>query len=360
MGKTFGKVIQKYLREQCDERLRKYRADLVTYKKGVRKNPEMKIPEKPGRKSLFIPANTSVSKMIEMLGANEKFGIIFETEGDALAGALKTEWGNFSDIIRRSFHHESISLARRAEDEFIEVDNPHLSILLTGTPKQVANLIDSVENGFFSRFVFYDFETPSVWKSQLVKSNTPPLDEFFDGIAEQLYKVWMDHQFANNTFINFTDEQISRIDVYFAGNQKRLQAVYGQDIIANVHRSGVVCQRIVMILTALRCLQTNRLLPSSITVANVDLDISLAVIDTLFAHLEVTFTRMKGDVTGVKLNTQQRRLWEVLPSEFSRKEYDSILVDLGIEYKTGEKYIGDLKKKELLESVKHGMYRKAA
>ena len=359
-GRHSGKAIQKHFRELYAAEFIQYRSELSVYKKAVSKNPELKEPKRPVRKSLFIPANTSVSKMIEMLGANENFGIIFETEGDTLAGALKTEWGDFSDIIRRCFHHESLSFARRSEDEFIEVDNPHLSIMLTGTPKQVSNLIDSVENGFFSRLMFYDFESPSVWKSQLANSNTPPLDDFFSKIADQYFQIWTNHQYATNTFINFTDDQIIKIDNYFSSKQRKLKDIYGEDIVASIHRGGVMCQRIAMILSAMRTLQTDRLLPSGINVADLDFNISLSIIDTLLTHLEITFTRMKGAAPGSKLNVQQRKVWQALPTEFTRKEYDTLLINMGIEYKTGEKYLGDLKKKDLLLSVKHGVYRKAA
>lgn len=359
-GRHCGKAIQKNLSTVYINEKTKFNSDMAEYKKGVRSNPSMKVPERPERKSLFLPANTSVSKIIEMLGANKNFGLIFETEADCLAGALRTEWGNFSDVIRRCFHHESISLARRTDDEFIEVDDPHLSILLTGTPKQVSNLIDSVENGFFSRFMFYDFECPSIWKSQLAKSNGKSLDDFFADVASQYLKYWTEHQYATNTYINFTDAQIVKIDNYFATKQNALQQIYGQDIIPSVHRSGVVCQRIAMIFSALRNLQFNRLLPDYITVIDLDVDISLKIVDTLLTHLQVTFNRMKADATGSKLNVQQRKLWSVLPNEFTRKEYDTLLINMGIEYKTGEKYIGDLKKKDLLLSVKHGVYRKAA
>jgi hypothetical protein len=69
---------------------------------------------------------------------------------------------------------------------------------------------------------------------------------------------------------------------------------------------------------------------------------------------------MKGNNIGNKLNFQQRRLWDTLPSEFSRKDYDATVSNLGIENKTGEKYISDFQQKQLLIRIKHGYYNKAA
>jgi 5S rRNA maturation endonuclease (ribonuclease M5) len=359
-GRYLGSAIQKGLRYQYNQQFEKYQKSKNAYKKESMNNSETEEMQKPVRKSLFIPANTSVSKMIEMLGANGNFGIIFETEGDTLAGALKTEWGNFSDIIRRCFHHETLSLARKGNDEFIEVDNPHLSILLTGTPKQVSNLIDSVENGFFSRLMFYDFQSTHIWRSQLAKFDMPPLDIFFDSVAQKFNNIWVNHEKASNTFVKFTDEQIDRVDAFFKNKQQLLLAIYGPDIVASVHRSGVVCQRIAMILSALRHLEKNKLLPESLNVSEDDMYISLSIIDTLLIHLQIVFTRMQGDILGGKLNFQQRKLWDALSEEFTRKQYDATLLSLNIENKTGEKYIGDFQKKELLIRVKHGHYQKVA
>lgn len=72
-------------------------------------------------------------------------GLMFETEGDTLASTFKSEHGNYSDALRKSFHHESISYNRRKDREFVELK----------VPRQVLSLIPDAENGLFSRFIFY-------------------------------------------------------------------------------------------------------------------------------------------------------------------------------------------------------------
>lgn len=356
-AKSLCTGVQRYLRERYQEELSRYKSDFNAYKKASRKDPDLQEPQEPLRKSLFIPANISVSKMIEMLGANKNFGILFETEGDTLTGALKTEWGDFSDIIRKCFHHEMVSMARRGEDEFIEVENPHLSIVLTGTPAQVNNLISSVENGFFSRFIFYDFKSDLLWKSQFARKDVS-LDNFFQMVSEQFYRIWLRHEEAQDTFIDLSEGQIQQIDHYFEDKLQVLSNIHGDDIVANVHRSCIICQRIMMILTALRSLEQNKALPTRLQVGDEDFTIALDITNTLLVHLETIFSRMKRSASGIKLNYQQRKVWEALHMEFTRKEYDTIVTELGIEYKTAEKYIGDFIEKELLVRVKQGQYRK--
>jgi Protein of unknown function (DUF3987) len=78
------KVKQKYIAEQLNfkQKQREYQAN-------VNDDPSLLEPTEPVQQSIFILANTSVSKIIEMIGCNKNFGLIFETEGDTLANALK-------------------------------------------------------------------------------------------------------------------------------------------------------------------------------------------------------------------------------------------------------------------------------
>ena len=93
--------------------------------------------------------------MLSILSDNDGIGLLFETEGDTLSQTLKSEHGNYSDLLRKAFHHEMISMSRRKDREYVEIDNPRLSVVLAGTPEQVRRLIPDAENGLLSRFIFY-------------------------------------------------------------------------------------------------------------------------------------------------------------------------------------------------------------
>jgi hypothetical protein len=83
---------------------------------------------------VYIPANTSYAKILWHLEQNEGTGIICETEADTLGNVVKQEWGSYSDMLRKSFHHERLSSSRKGNNEFTEVNAPSLSIALSGTP----------------------------------------------------------------------------------------------------------------------------------------------------------------------------------------------------------------------------------
>jgi len=62
--------------------------------------------------------------------------------------------------------------------------------------------------------------------------------------------------------------------------------------------------------------------------------------------------------TGYKgLSNIPKKFFNALPDKFTRKKADAIVKELKINYKTAEKYIGDMVKKNLIERVQHGEYR---
>ena len=154
-SKYFGQAIHDHLTEQYRIERAAYESELERYNnltKAQRQGVER--PEQPPRKMFFIPANSSSSAFIQALSDNNFNGVIFETEADTLADTFKQEWGNFSDVLRKAFHHESTSMFRRKDNEFIEIRDPHIAIALSGTPKQVHNIMPDFENGLFSRFLY--------------------------------------------------------------------------------------------------------------------------------------------------------------------------------------------------------------
>lgn len=109
----------------------------------------------PPSKMLIIPANSSSSAFIKVLSDNNGCGLIFETEGDTLSQTLKKDFGGYSDILRKAFHHEPVSQNRRTNQEYFEIPEPKLSVVLAGTPAQIGRLIPDAEDGLMSRFLFY-------------------------------------------------------------------------------------------------------------------------------------------------------------------------------------------------------------
>ena len=114
--------------------------------------------EFPNKSMLFLPANSSSTGLQELLQNNQERGILFETEADTLNIILKQDFGDYSDVLRKAFHLESIVYYRRGNKEYKSISEPKLSVIISGTPNQLTKLIPSAENGLFSRFIIYLFE----------------------------------------------------------------------------------------------------------------------------------------------------------------------------------------------------------
>src|SRR5690606_6373064 len=124
--------IHKELREEAKLHKQHYELDLAEYNAKKGKEEGIEKPSKPPEKMLFIPANNSSTGAYQLLGDSDGRGLIFETEGDTLAHAFKSDYGNYSDGFRKAFHHETISYYRRTDREFVDIENPCLSTVLSG------------------------------------------------------------------------------------------------------------------------------------------------------------------------------------------------------------------------------------
>jgi hypothetical protein len=98
------------------EQIKRYHEELIIYKKAYKeweKNEcEGEEPVKPVRCFLFLAGNSSKASLIKDLKANNGYGLIFETETDTLYSANKSDFGGFSDILRKGFHSENLSVNR--------------------------------------------------------------------------------------------------------------------------------------------------------------------------------------------------------------------------------------------------------
>ncbi|MBE6320891.1 MAG: DUF3987 domain-containing protein, partial [Bacteroidales bacterium] len=104
-------------------------------------------PRSKNGKQVYIPANSSASALIKVMDEYNGRGIVFATEMDTLTQTLRAAYGQFGDIVRCIFEHETVSQLRRQNNEFIEIRSPRIAMLLSGTPNQVSPLLRNRENG---------------------------------------------------------------------------------------------------------------------------------------------------------------------------------------------------------------------
>lgn len=307
-------------------------------------------PTKPKASLFFIPGDTSSSMIMTHLEDNDGMGCICETEADTLTKALKQEWGDFSDILRKGFQSEPMSKSRKTELEYTEIKEPKFSVALTGTPNQMDTLINSIENGLFSRFMFYSFKSKPKWKSTWTDTLTRSNTEIFED-----YSAMLCGKFRSNKQQRFfmTQEQGMKLDATFEEELVHNAALYQDSIVGVVFRLGLMCFKIAMVLTALRSDEEN------ITCTDEDCNTAITLVkEVSLKHAINMLTKL--DKQSNKLNSSQNKLmdWIKTRDSFKRCEILSIAIANGIKDRTLSEMLKAFIEKRLIIKVSHGVYSK--
>jgi hypothetical protein len=351
--------VHKQLREEAAKLKENYERDLNYYNNNKKKNPGLEKPEKPPVKLLFIPANSSATGAFQLLQDNNGIGLIFETEGDTLANTFNTDYGNYSDGFRKAFHHETISYFRRAENEYVDIESPQLSALLSGTPNQITNLISDAENGLFSRFMFYFLDIQPEWVDVFTKYSNNGLDDYFAALGEKFYDFYKILTQKSEIEFTLTVDQQNHFNQTFAHWQIHYRQLLGIDYLATVRRLGLITFRMSMIFSTLRLMDSGEL-PDKVICEEIDFQNAISITEVLLEHSARIFSELPSPVRPLKRKNQMERFYDLLPGKFSRQDYVNVAIQLKIPDKTAQAYISKFCKLGKLHHDKQDLYLKPA
>lgn len=343
-----------------NEDKKRYDESLAAYKmlKAKGKLDEgQEMPQAPKFKVVFVPASTSNAKIIQHLECNEGKGIICETEADTMGQAFKNDWGSYSDLLRKSFHHEKISKSIKTDAEYIEVNNPQLAVALSGTPKQVFNIISSAEDGLFSRFIFYVFKTDAVWLDPSPKGNPVNLTDYFTTQSKLVLKL-VEFYETDEMILHLTDEQWAIFNPFFSSFLEQINTFVSEDALSVVKRLGLILYRFCMIFTAIRKFVTNEH-HKEVYCLDIDFETALTLTKTYIQHSIIMFTNLpkQGEQGPFKSGQNKKKFFDALPDKFQRKE----AIEIGKKFDIGERSVGNFLKSCLgkyLTQPKTGFYEK--
>ncbi len=247
-------LLQEYLKDHII-----YKKELSLFNKSKSQSEPPYAPKKPPIKMLFIPVNNSKSGVYQLLEDNSSRGIMFETEGDTLADALKQEYGNYSDLLRKTFHHESLDFFRRENNESVDIIRPHLSVVLSSTPDQLKRLIPSTEDGLYSRFLYY-YLKPDPTFIDVFDDRMNNYTEQFEKFSMQ-FKAMFDYLENIETPIYIKLDRSHQLEFvnYFKNKKSSMIEGISHSMAGTANRFGIIAFRIMMILTALRAFEQNNL-----------------------------------------------------------------------------------------------------
>lgn len=323
---------------------------------------EIRVPQK----ALFLPANASSTAVYQTLNDNGGRGLIFETEGDTLSNMLKSDYGNFSDGLRKAFHHEMVSYMRRKEREWVEIEEPQLSVVLAGTPRQILNLIPDAENGLFSRFIVLRMSLNEMWKNVFATEvGCESDDEVFAEFGRRFFRFYK-HLCDLDGEIKFvlTRAQEEQFNHHFAQLQAGMINREGYDMVASVRRLGLITFRLAMILSVLRLEGEEIDCKRQLICSSEDFDVAIEMTKALVTHAVEVYHEMSENAENAKLQggvklIQKRELYNRLSVDFTLVDALTIGRDMGVSERTVNNYLREMMAENIVKRVKHGVYEKS-
>ena len=350
------------IRQQAKLMKEQFEVDLQEYNSSKGK---VEKPHTPPQKMLFIPGNNSSTGFFELLNDSDGSGIIFETEADTLSKSFKSEHGNFSDGLRNAFQHEPISYYRRIDKEYVEIDRPCLSALLSGTPKQITTLFLNAENGLFSRFIFYIMNMKLVWKDVFASKTENGLDVHFEKLGSEFYSLYQTLQANPDVHFSLTPSQQLQFNQFFEKMQILYVNIQEEDIISSVRRLGLIAYRIMMIFSALRIMEmifsALRIMEDGEITQNLicndtDFQNTLDMITILVKHSSYVYSQIAQETYKPKPKHKKEQFLENLPYHFNRQTYVAVAQSLGITDKSAQRYIKEFKDADIIQYDGHDQY----
>ena len=373
---------QKQLLMPIEKDLRaKYYAQLAEYKEqhaawetkksqrgkgGENAGPE---PQEPTYHSLFVSADSSAAAFKSDLYNFGGRGIIFATEADTLTQTLSQEWGQFTDILRAAYHHETITSARSRDNIHIVIEEPQLGMLVSCTPKQICYLLPNkqIENGTSSRDLFYCTKENVEWRDPF-KSKEASADRYHEiGLTiKQMYDLLASRS-NNRIQILLSEKQQQEFNTHFRPLLPEKVGLYGIEFAAFLVRIVLVAFRMMMVLTTLRNFENGKLAnlqQQAFVCSDEDYQTAITIIDCLVAHTAYVYTTLLRPTDDPQLTIQpmkarEQQLFMALPDEFTTKQFENTANNLGIPIKTAQRYLGHyISRYQLVNRVSHGHYAK--
>lgn len=310
---------------------------------------------KPPFQVVLIPANCSSAKLYGHLEANGQFtpSIIAESEMDTLTVANKAEFGNFSDLLRKAYHNEPVSYSRKKDNEFIELYDPKLAAVLSGTPDQAKRFITNAEDGLLSRFMIFSFSTPPEWSSVAPCKHCVNLDAHFETLSQEVERY---HSFLQeNPFsVTLSSSQWENLDQFGEDHLYDTLEKFSEHSVSLVKRHALMVYKVCMVLTALRAVE-NKAVQRSIECSDEDFKFSLSLVrESLGNSLQLFSSYPQGKA---KARLSKDEFLEILPDSFTRADGVQTGMEYGISERTSDRWLAWLVDKRFL-AHNHGNYKK--
>ena len=368
------------IRKQVAESMASYRREKAKYETLGKERAKTEPPVIPPNKMFLISGNNTGTGILQNLMDSDGTGLICENEADTISTARGSEYGHWSDTMRKAFDHDGLSYNRRTDREYREVKKSYLAVLLSGTPAQVKPLIPSAENGLFSRQVFYYMPAIHYWQNQFDR-NDNNLEEIFTALGME----WKEKQKAivmNGLFtLRLTDGQKEEFNRLFSSLFVRSGLTNGDEMSSSVARLAINICRIMEVVAMLRALEHEEIADSpnvspdpntapdnlkdhivslwNLIITPDDFHAVLSLAESLYRHTTHILSFLPATEVTSRGNADRDALVQCMEKKFTRAEFIKKAEEIGIKPGTASTWLKRLQKHGLVESVDgNGTYQK--
>lgn len=336
---------------------------------------EITPPKEPPYRSQYISANSSTTAFCQALNDNHGCGLVFETEGNTMAGALKTEYGDYSNVLCKAFQHERITYTRRKDNEHVDIQCPRLSFVITMTPGQVPILLPSYESGLGSRIPFYILPRKLYWRN-VFEFREKTNEEIFQDLGKLYLTVYHSLQARKDKPVQFllSHNQQNEFNQFFEQLQYEQVCQFGDDLVAVVRRLGLICFRMTMVLSMVRKVDMTGEYNTpvfeddeqAIVCDERDFRVAMTTINCLINHSAYVYTNLVPhintevdkslvqSISGTKL-----LLFQELGIHFTTQDVYEVAEKMNVSHRSADRLLGDLiSKHHMVKRIKNGQYEK--
>lgn len=317
---------------------------------------------------LIIPGDATYPAFYQTLARQHGRGYIHESEGSVITDIWRSSTANYNTALRKAAEHEPISRARCREASVIE--NPQLSMVLTGTFSQYRALVPSVENGYFSRLLTLIVNDVQPFSEQYVRP-AENAQELIKTCSEQLYYLYQSLFAAKPREFRLTKEQSDRLGLHLKTAYPMLIRLLGEDFHSVILRMAIQIERIAMILTALRAMSVSPSSSSSrdfssepLLCSDLDYQTAELIGNKLLLHMAQAYQLIKGtekvEQPQVKPLDQKQILLSLLPDEFESKTLVAEAQSQGISPRTAARWNDEWQQSGFVQKIRYGVYKKIA
>lgn len=347
--------INKDLRDISEQQIREYKEA----KKMAKQDGETVADDEPKRRTLFIPTNSSAASFVEQLDNNHGIGLLFDTECATLTSVLKSDFGDYTSLLCKAFHHEPIELSRRKDHEFRDIERPMVAICISGTPQQLQVLTPDTENGLFSRILYYHVPFEEGFCNPFAEDGS----KLSESLRKRFYNLGVKYQRMREAFFRGGEYKVElpqHLSHEFYSYFKELNHDTVEDIShamqGVIRRLAFATFRIMMILTSIRFMDEHPNpsafahgdKPITLTCCNDDFRIAMSIADTLIYHIAYCYAHLPKTISsagaGGKILSKADKmnlLYDALPELFDKPQYAEASKLLGYSTSTSSKWIND-------------------